>query len=369
MTITKVNKKLFIIFFYCHLLFAICYLLTGCVTVPTKEAITSYNINGTTYLPLISLCELKGIKWEYDTFTRTVILSKDLHRINLMVGDALVLVDGLPQYLKHPVDIYQGTVVVPDKFKEQILDSLFKKYYSTSQAALPLLKIKKIVIDAGHGGKDPGAIARTGLREKDVTLDIAKRLSKLLKSEGIEVVMTRSVDRFISLSSRVDIANNSQADLFLSIHANANRVRSLNGFEVYYVSVGVDDSKRALSAAQEAALDFDRSCFADRSLNLKTILWDMIYNYNRAESIELAHSICQTMNRNFDTKILGIKGARFYVLKGVRMPAVLVETGFLSNSNEERMLRNSYYRQQVAQGIVSGIVNYTQDLASAKTNH
>jgi N-acetylmuramoyl-L-alanine amidase len=130
---------------------------------------------------------------------------------------------------------------------------------------------------------------------------------------------------------------------------------------VYYISTSVDDSKRAISAAQDAALDFDRSCFADNSFNLKAILWDMVYTSNRAESIELARSICRSINRDLDARILGIKGARFYILKGVRMPAVLVEVGFLSNPDEERMLRNSYYRQKVAESIAAAVGDYARD--------
>ena len=108
-----------------------------------------------------------------------------------------MLVDGISQYLKYPVDIYQGTVVLPFKFKEQVLDSLFKERYPERKITLPLTRIKRIVVDAGHGGKDPGTTGRRGLREKDVNLDIAKRLSKLLRADGVEVVMTRSSDNFI----------------------------------------------------------------------------------------------------------------------------------------------------------------------------
>ncbi len=354
------RTKFFILVLSCGL---VANFLSGCATAPTRESSTTYNINGTTYLPLISLCAAKGINLDYDIFTRSAILSKDGHKINLMVGDSLVLVDGLPHQLKHPVDIYQGAVVVPYRFKEQILDVWFKEYRPSQPAAVSLTRIRKIVIDAGHGGGDPGAIGRTGVREKDITLDIAKRLSNLLKSEGFSVVMTRSTDRFVPLPSRVDIANRSGADLFLSIHANANRVKSLSGFEAYYVSPSVDDSRRALSAAKDAVLDLDSSYFASRSLNLKATLWDMIYTHSRAESIALARSICRTVNHNLDTKILGIKGGRFYVLKGARMPAVLIETGFLSNYNEERMLKNNYYRQKIAESIVAGIKNYAQDIA------
>ena len=347
------------------LLFAFCLLnFLGCASVPLKEALPAFNINGTTYLPLVTLCDLKNITWQYDTFARTVVLNKDSHRINLMVGDTLVLVDGIPQYLKYPVDFYQGAIVVPYRFKEQIIDVLFKEYYPQRKAAMPLpLKIRKIVIDAGHGGNDPGAIGRTGLREKDVNLDIAKRLSSLLRSGGVGVVMTRSSDRFIPLSDRVAIANNSGADLFISIHSNANRVRSLNGFEVYYVAGSVNDAKRAYASANNAPLNLDNAYFGGYSLDLKAIVWDLIYTNSRAEAIELARSLCRTMNSNLDARILGVKGGRFEVLRGVRMPAVLIETGFLSNYNEERMLKNSYYRQKVAQSLEEGIREYSHDTA------
>jgi N-acetylmuramoyl-L-alanine amidase len=278
-----------------------------------------------------------------------------------MLGDSLVLVDSKPQYLKHPVDIYQGMIVVPLKFKEQVLDVLFSAKPITAGLRKAPLNIKKIVIDAGHGGYDPGAIGKSGLREKDINLDIAKRLSNLFRSEGVEVVMTRSSDAFVSLTRRVEIANRSKVDLFLSIHTNSNRVRELSGFEVYYISSTADNSRRAVQSAQNAFLDFDSSCFASNSLDLKATLWDMIHTYDRAESIKLARSICQNIDRGLEVKIIGIKGAGFYVLKGPRMPAVLVEVGFLSNSLEERMLRNSYYRQKIAEGIFEGVRSYSQE--------
>ena len=356
----KINKKL-LIAFLCG------YLFSGCVTVPTKEALPTYNINGTTYLPLVSLCDLRRIDLDYDTYAKTVTLTKDAHRINLLVGDTLILVDGSPQHLKYPVDIYQGTVVVPYKFKEQILDVLFKEPASsaktTQAASVPLSKIKKVIIDPGHGGNDPGAIGKSGLREKDVNLDIAKRLSSLLRGEGIKVVMTRSTDKFIPLEQRVRITNDSGADLFISIHSNANRVRSMNGFEIYYVSEGIDDCQRALSSAQDTALDLDNAYFYHPTTNLKAIVWDMIYNYNRAESVELARSIRRDLDSNLPVRVLRIKGANYYVLKGAHIPAVLIEIGFLSNYKEERMLKNGYYRQNIADAIVRGIKDYATEYA------
>jgi N-acetylmuramoyl-L-alanine amidase len=258
------------------------------------------------------------------------------------------------------VDIYQGSIVVPAKFKAEILDTLFKPAKAAaSRRVSPFSStIKKVVIDAGHGGHDPGAIGKTGLREKDVNLDIAKRLANRLKSDGIEVVMTRNSDKFIPLGTRVNIANHSKADLFISIHSNASRTRSLYGFEVYYVSPSVSDSSRASFAAKNAYLNLDSSCFAGQSQNLKAILWDMIYTYNRRESIELSRIVCRSAVDNLNVKVLGVKDARFEVLRGARMPAILVEVGFVSNPKEEGLLKDGSYREKLSQSIRDGLCNY-----------
>ena len=335
-------------------------LIAGCATLPIKENIPSYSLNGTTYYALAPLCELKGISLKYDTFSRTASLFKDNHSIDLMVSDNLILVDKRAVLLDHPVDIYQGAIVVPAKFKVQTLDVLFKpaKVVASRRASSLSSLIKKVVIDPGHGGYDPGAISKTGLREKDVNLDIAKRLANRLRSDGIEVVMTRNSDKFIPLGTRVNIANNAKADLFISIHSNASRTKSLYGFEVYYVSPSVSDSNRASYAAKNTYLNLDRSCFASQSQNLKAILWDMIYTYNRGESIELSRIICRSANDNLNVRILGVKDARFEVLRGTRMPAILIEVGFLSNPKEERLLREGDYREKISQSIMEGLCNY-----------
>ena len=228
------------------------------------------------------------------------------------------------------------------------------------------LNIKKVVIDAGHGGYDPGAIGRTGLKEKDVNLDLAKKLRRLLEDQGVQVVMTRSSDEYVALSKRVEIANKSHADLFISMHANANRTRSLNGFEIYYVSPSANDPKRAMNAAHNIALNLNPDYFAARSTNLKAILWDMIYTDSRAESIRLARSICRSIDRDSSVRVIGVKGANFYVLRGATIPAILVEIGFLSNAAEERLLRSNSYRQQIAVAIVDGLNQYAKSLAMAE---
>jgi len=309
---------------------------------------------------------LRSVDWDYDSFTRKLTLTKDAHKVILMAGEKMVMADNRSYYLKHPVVIHQGAIAVPYKFKEQIFDVIFKAP-SPAAARAPVIPawIKTVVIDPGHGGNDPGAIGKRALKEKDINLDIAKRVATLLRASGVSVIMTRSSDNFVSLSRRVAISNRAHPDLFVSIHSNANRVRSLNGLEVYYISPKVNDSKRAASAAQNGMPDVGVcSVISNPSYNLKAILWDMVYTANRAESIRLARAICRSTGRNMDTRIIGVKGAPFYVLKGVSAPAILIETGFVSNPAEEKLLRNSYYRQQIAESIVEGIRDYGNDSLS-----
>ena len=339
-------------------------LISGCATVPMGENIPTYSISGVTYYPLSSLCDLRGVSMQYDTLLRTAYLSSDAKSVNLRVGDNLVLVNNNVMYLNSPVDIYQGAIVVPRQFKEQVFDVLFKpSIMVTHRPSGGKIRLSKVVIDAGHGGNDPGAIGKNGLREKDVNLDIAKRLSSLLRAEGVQTVLTRSKDNFVPLSSRVSIANRSAADLFISIHSNANRSRSLSGFEVYYVAPSVSDSKRAALTARSSSLNLKEAIFASNSTDLKAIVWDMIYTNSRAESIELSRSLCKVMDASIDANILGVKSARFQVLKGVRTPGILVEVGFLSNLNEEGLLKTSAYRQKLAEGILEGLRGYSEDMA------
>ena len=355
------NNKHLKTFFTC---ISLVILISGCSTIPSGGNIPTYSINGVTYYPLVSLCDLRGVEMQYDILISTAYLSKDAKHVSLRAGDGLVLVNDNTMHLNSPIDIYQGTIVVPKQFKEQIFDILFPQAISTHR---PLnqgkIKLSKVVIDAGHGGNDPGAIGKNSLREKDVNLDIARKLSDLLRAEGVYTVLTRSSDKFIPLSTRVNIANKSGADLFISIHSNANRSRSLSGFEVYYVAPSISDSKRAYMTARSASLHLKNAVLASNSQDLQAIIWDMIYTNSRAESIELAHSLCKIMDSSIDANILGVKCARFQVLKGVRTPGILIEVGFVSNLNEERLLRTSSYRQKLAEGILEGLRKYSQDMA------
>jgi N-acetylmuramoyl-L-alanine amidase len=337
---------------------------SGCATIPVGENIPTYSIGGVTYYPLVTLCDLRGVSMQYDPLTRVAYLSKDLQHSTLRVGDAVVLVNDNTMRLNYPVDIYLGTIAVPGQFKEQVFDLLFRKTVTGyRRAGAGKIKLHKVVIDAGHGGNDPGAIGRNGLKEKDVNLDIAKKLSAYLRAEGVQTVLTRSTDKFIPLSTRVSIANRSGADLFISIHSNAARSRSLSGFEVYYVAPSVSDSKRAALTARNSSLNLKDTVISGDTQDLRAIIWDMIYANSRAESIELSRSLCKIMDSSIDADILGVKNARFQVLKGITMPGALIEVGFVSNLNEERLLKTASYRDKLANGILEGIRDYSQETA------
>ncbi len=345
---------------------------TGCASVRVREEvkfpIQKLYVNNKAYYPLSEVCNYLRLECEYDTISRQISLRKADTQVKLLIDSSMALVNGSPLDLEDTVIIASGIVCVPVKFKAAVVDRFYCEVPAQEAPAYAITaRIRRVVVDAGHGGHDPGAIGRTGLREKDVNLDIARRLASLLGNRGIEVVLTRSVDTFITLEGRSAIANRANADFFISVHSNSARTSRLNGFEVYYITEKVDDYSRALTAAKNADLDFESASFYHTTLDLKATLWDILYSQNRAEAIVLAQNICQSASRSMGVKILGVKGARFSVLRGTRIPAVLVEVGFLSNPTEERYLRNGFYRQQVAESICDGLINYSRqyDLASA----
>lgn len=227
------------------------------------------------------------------------------------------------------------------------------------QAPPPSLAIRQIVIDAGHGGKDSGAIYPSGLLEKELTLDVATRVQKELLSKGLRVVMTRDTDVFIPLPNRSKIANKKKADLFVSIHANASPSQELKGFEVYTLS---ETSGRTQGPPQELHGVPER--FVDN--NLKTILWLLKEAKNRAESALLARWISDRVGRSVLVEGQRIKSANFYVLKNTECPAVLIEMGYGTNHQDENKLRSPHYRRRLAEAIANGILEYRQQYEKTK---
>ncbi len=220
--------------------------------------------------------------------------------------------------------------------------------------------IDTIVIDAGHGGKDPGAVGRSGLKEKDVTLKLAKLLKKDLdkKLKKTKVLLTRTRDVYVPLDERTAIAQTKEADLFISIHINASPRREASGVETYYLDLKAKDKAVIKLAARENA-----ATQSDMSDIVSFILKDMEMNKNQEESAVLASKVQHTLSTRLKKKYSkvksnGVKGGPFYVLVNCSMPSILVEVSFISNSREERRLKSDKYLKDVTRGISEGIVKY-----------
>jgi N-acetylmuramoyl-L-alanine amidase len=238
-------------------------------------------------------------------------------------------------------------------------------------AAEPL---RLIVLDAGHGGHDPGAIGPAGLAEKDVVLDVTKRVARLVEEGlGVKVALTRSADVFVPLRDRTQFANKQRADLFVSIHANAHP-RSVNeGVETYFLSSEASDSEARQSAAFEnGVIQLESPAAREKGDILKTILWDLAQSEFQQESSVLAETVLDSMTRSLKLVNRGVKQAGFYVLGGAAMPAILIEIGFMTNRKEERKLATPEYREAVARAIYAGLVEYKrrydQRMRTAQTN-
>jgi N-acetylmuramoyl-L-alanine amidase len=224
------------------------------------------------------------------------------------------------------------------------------------------LKLGRVVIDPGHGGHDVGTHGPSGLYEKDVVLDVAKRLGALVEDRlGSEVIYTRDDDTFIPLEERTQIANDHKADLFLSIHANSSPYRTAAGVETYYLKFTT--SKNAMELASRENASSERSIF-----DLKDVLQKIAMNDKIDESREFAERIQTSLyaissKGNAAAKDRGVKKAPFVVLIGATMPSVLAEIGFLTNSADEALLRKPEQRQKIAEALYKGVAAYADTLS------
>lgn len=221
-----------------------------------------------------------------------------------------------------------------------------------------------VVIDPGHGGHDPGAIGPKGLQEKDVVLDIALKLRDILsRQSSIEVYLTRDKDIFIPLEERTAIARKKEADLFVSIHANASPNRAAKGVETYLLN-WTNDEEAIRVAARENYISMKRmkERMAAYRNELERILNDLSRDYKREESLKLAYlvqnSLISEIGKEHKRINLGVKQALFYVLVGASMPSILAEVSFISNPEEERLLAKEDYRTSIAVSIAKGINTY-----------
>ncbi len=252
------------------------------------------------------------------------------------------------------------TSVLRDPYRV-VLD-FYRARTQTDEGRVQAGPLRVIVLDAGHGGHDPGAIGPNGLQEKEVVLDVTRRLARMLETGlGIKVVLTRTGDYFVPLRERAAFANAQRADFFVSIHANAHRVLGSEGAETYFLSSEASDNEaRQVAALENGVIQLESPSSRGRLDVLKTILWDLAQSEFQEESSRLAETVQDSMTLSLGIPNRGIKQAGFYVLGGVAMPAILVEIGFVTNKKEERKLLDSGYREQVARAIYAGLAEYKQ---------
>ena len=228
------------------------------------------------------------------------------------------------------------------------------------------LGVRKIVIDPGHGGKDPGAMA-FGLKEKDIVLKIAKKVAKILKTtHRYEVALTRSKDVYLPLEERTAIANTQSGDLFISVHVNAHPDKTIGGIETYFLNLATNAEAMRVAALENATSTHSIS-------ELEDILTDLMKNTKIDESSRLARfvqtNLVNGMGKKYKARDLGVKQAPFYVLIGAEMPAVLAEISFITNPKEAELLREDRYLNRIAEQIAAGIVAYVEHNQTAALNY
>lgn len=224
------------------------------------------------------------------------------------------------------------------------------------------LKLSRVVIDPGHGGHDTGSIGPTGYTEKELVLDVGARLKQLIETElGAEVVMTRSDDSFIPLEARTAVANQQQSDLFVSIHANSSRVRTVRGVETFFLNF--TSSREALETASRENAASERSIHELQDLVKKIMLRDKV-DESRELAQHIQHSLAARKGSGTDR---GVKQAPFVVLIGANAPSILAEIGFISNPQEERLIKTAQYRQSIAESLFEGVKSYAETLSGLKT--
>jgi len=220
-------------------------------------------------------------------------------------------------------------------------------------------KLDKIVLDAGHGGHDPGARGN-GLKEKDIVLDVVKRLGKLIESRtDIEVIYTRKTDVFIPLWERTKIANETGGKVFLSIHVNANKNKRASGFETYLLRPGKTDAAVAVAEMENAVIKLEKSSDKYSKMSGQQLI---LATMAQSSFMQQSETLADLVQREFDKKLVGqnrgVKQAGFIVLIGASMPNVLIELGFISNKNDARKLKQAAYRQKAAEAIFKALMKY-----------
>lgn len=312
-------------------------------------------------ISLQDVCEHYHVSWQWDGVTQVVLLEYKANKVKALVGSATVLIGKQKIILSAPLYRREGTIYVPEDFEAKVI-----RPFTMQGAGLPSVeefsRAHMIVIDPGHGGHDHGTIFGASINEKDIVLDIAKRLRALLEGAGIKVLMTRSRDNFISLSERTEMASRSKADLFISIHVNSNQDRAVHGLIVYYIDAM---APRYLHEAQRRMNEnlLIRRLNPEAGEKLRSIVGDMMDTIKASQARNLAKMIVSQVREEPGITLRGdgMRLCHFFVVRNTLIPAVLVETGFLSNRQDRSKLVLPAYRQKLAQVIACGVLAYANE--------
>ena len=361
---------------------------------PPRTLDAVYQVDGVIYLPAEPLLDQLGAHtvWSATAGRLTVTHENNVAAATLFSDVALINGRLLP--LGATPRFIGGRLCLPVSFFEQVLPKLLGKsvkltgltpsapppvvlqpYVEPPPDAAPgrrhaMLSLRKIVLDAGHGGHDTGARSPQGLNEKDVNLALALKLAKKLRRRtNLEVVLTRHDDTFIPLPERTRIANEAGADLFMCLHANGAYSQTATGFEVYFLSARASDARAAALARLEnsaEALGGAVDGLPAGGDDLSAIFHDLIRTENLAASQRMAVAIQARLDLAMNIENRGVKQAPFYVLVGAQMPAVLVEVGFMSNPDEAAMLFRPEVQDRIVDALYDAILYYDQVRAAAE---
>ena len=316
-------------------------------------------------------------------------INKDVQKIVFSLGNVkikvtgnipFIIIDDKPYQLKNNIIYKKGIFYAPiddflDLLNEKtgssyVMDysslSIQNKFISQEVSTNPVdlyqekkkWKFDTIIIDPGHGGKDPGAVGYRGTKEKDIVLDVSKRLArKIERNSKTKVILTREEDIFLRLQDRTKFANANEGDLFISIHTNAAEDRRASGFETFLIGPNKNEAAIRVAARENAALELEG--FSGKKLTNEDLIKATIaQSAFAAKSEEFASLVQNEIKKRVQSKDRGVKQAGFYVLMGASMPNVLIELGFISNPNEEKKLNSSSYRDMLATSIYYAVLKY-----------
>ena len=375
------------------------FIFLNALLISADQEISSFVNNDIYYFSIAEFCDSQDYKYiNYEDKAKMALLfnkskitfsanssfiqvdNQTIHLLNnIIIRDNIFYVPAnsfnmLSQYYFTPTVLYNNenknfsiidfqkddiTLNVDKILNKEKKDTLIYDIYSNQQ--LNIQGIKTIVLDAGHGGKDPGAIGYYNIKEKNIVLDITNELGRYIERNhpDIEVIYTRTDDTFLGLRNRTNIANENKGQLFISIHANASTAKSARGFEIFLLGPNSVDEAMEVTIRENASIAFEENQEQYKLEN--QIIASLSQTTFLKESEKLALFIENNVKKELPkTRIRGIKQAGFHVLVGASMPNLLVEVGFISNKSEAKLLNKSSYRKQMAKGIYRGIADYIE---------